>query len=214
MSRNELRETGSIVVVAMLAMVALISLGGLTTLSVRGGLAAGGHDRFTAVALYAAESGAAVAVDFLRSRAHEDENWSDFVLAYDPADLIPEEREKPFFTDLIPGNGVQPGDAGNLFGSDVKAWYNVVILNNRDDQEITAGEDSDKRVVIRSTGYGPSGTIAQVELEVQIEGAIGNLVPPCAYSQESQCATNDGNVRERDVISNPGDQNRSTPSQL
>jgi len=45
------QQRGSVVVVAMLAMIALLSLGGLATLSVRGGLSSSGHDRFKTSAL-------------------------------------------------------------------------------------------------------------------------------------------------------------------
>ena len=79
MTKPRNSEQGTIVLVAMLAMIALISLGGLTTLAIRGGLSSGGQDRFKSMALFAAESGAAVAMDFLRSRIHVADGWSAFV---------------------------------------------------------------------------------------------------------------------------------------
>lgn len=183
MSRIETRENGSVVIVAMLAMIALMSLGGLSTLAVRGGLASSGHDRFRSIALYAAESGAASATDYLRSRVFADVGWSDYV----------EPNNNPIFTgDDIPGNRIQPGDLGNLFSPELKAWYDVVILNNIDDPGFALGNDGDHRVVVRSTGHGPGGTVVQIEVEVAAKNGFGGLAPPCAYSQEGMCADNSG----------------------
>ena len=141
MSRIDMKQKGSIIIVAMLAMVALISLGGLSTLAVRGGLASSGHDRFRAVALYAAESGAAAGVDYLRSRVHSDINigWTDYVNA---------DNDPPFFTEDIPGNGKKPGELGNLFSQGLppeKTYRGVVsrskFLNNLDDDGLSHGPE-------------------------------------------------------------------------
>ena len=199
MSRKKTTEKGSIVVVAMLAMVALISLAGLSTLAVRGGLASSGHERFRSIALYAAEGGAAAAIDYLRSHVHADINigWSDYVNA---------KNLPPFFTEEIPGNRKKPGELGNLFSPDVQAWYDVVILNNLDDTTgFNIGEDHDQRVVIRSTGYGPGGAVAQIEVEITVRGLVGGLAPLEGGGQKNIDAANSG-FESGDALNNPGDQ--------
>lgn len=173
------KERGGIVIVAMLVLVALISLGGLTTLSVQGGLASSGHDRFRSVALYAAESGAAVGMDYLRRRVHATTKWSDLVNAYNDPLLA--------LTD-IPGNGILPGQPGNPFSADLKAWYEVTILNNRDDSGYAAGTDEDAQVILLVTGHGPGGTVAQIEWEVRAGGAIGRGTPCPTYAQQNMDA--------------------------
>ncbi len=175
------REEGSVAIVAMLVLVALISLGGLTTLSVQGGLATSGHERFRSVALYAAESGAAIGMDFLRSRVSAANGWSDYVYANnDDGSGGP-----PPLNLEIPGNGVAPGDAGNLFGASMKAWYEIRILNNREDPDYAAGNDNDKRVILQVTGHGPNGTVAQIEWDVKADGTIG-LGRPCpTYAEQN-----------------------------
>ncbi len=204
MSRIDMKQKGSIIIVAMLAMVALISLGGLSTLAVRGGLASSGHDRFRAVALYAAESGAAAGVDYLRSRVHSDISigWTDYVNA---------NNDPPFFTQEIPGNGKEPDELGNLFSQGlppekhIKAWYRVEVLNNPNDNGLSTGQDLDQRVIVRSTGFGPAGTTARVEVEITPGGPIGGRAPPVAYSQESQSADNSGFDPGAEAINNRND---------
>ena len=59
-------ERGNTLVLALIVLSALATLGELTILSVRGGIATTAGDRFHTMSLYAAESGAATAMDFLR----------------------------------------------------------------------------------------------------------------------------------------------------
>src|SRR5690349_17951139 len=151
------RQRGSVVIVAMLVLVALISLGGLTVLSVQGSASATGADRFKAIALYAAESGASAAMDFMRKHLSQLTAWGAYV---EPNNVNPQSPEE------IPGNGILPGEDGNLFTPEMNAWYEITILNNPTDPSFAAGEDFDKRVIIRSTGHGPNGAVAQVEWEI------------------------------------------------
>jgi hypothetical protein len=167
-------ERGSIILVAMLVLVALVSLGGLTTLSVQGGLASSGHDRFRAIALYAAESGAAMGMDYLRRRVESTGGWSAFVNANNSPIESPVD---------LPGNNVQPGQAGNPLSPELKAWYQVEIRNNVNDPGFAGGTDDDNQVILRVTGYGPNGTMAQIEWDVRAGGTIG-LGRPCpTYAQ-------------------------------
>jgi hypothetical protein len=144
--RRRKQQRGSALVISVLVLTGLITLGGLTVLSVQGGVGAAGHERHKSSALYAAESGAAAAMDYLRRNIDTLANWSAFV---SPANLAPHSPAG------IVGNGVLPGEPGNLFAADVNAWYEVEILNNRDDPQFAAGSDDDGRVIIRATGERP-----------------------------------------------------------
>jgi hypothetical protein len=145
--------------IALIAIGGLITLGGMTVLSVQGGLTAVSHDRHRSAALYAAESGAAVAMIYLRASIQPaPKYWSDYV---EPGNTNPQLPAD------LPGNTAQPGDADNIFSDDMVAWYEVEILNNRDDTGFASGDDQDGVVVIRSTGHGPNGTTAQVEWQVR-----------------------------------------------
>lgn len=144
--------------IALLAIGGLITLGGMTVLSVQGGLATVSHDRHRSAALYAAESGAAVAMIYLRANIKQGTYWSEYVNPYNDPPTMPAD---------LAGNGAQPGDADNLFSEDMVAWYEVEILNNRDDQGFATGDDFDGTVVIRSTGHGPNDTTARVEWQVR-----------------------------------------------
>ena len=169
------RQRGSALVVSLIVLTGLITLGGLTVLAVQGGIGAAGHQRHRSTALYAAESGAAAAMDYLRRNVDTTTKWSVFV---EPANLSP---QRPVD---IAGNGAPPGDPGNLFSADILAWYEVEILNNLDDDGFAAGDDEDGRVIIRATGHGPGGTVAQVEWQVgvQVTGAGGRPCP--GYGQK------------------------------
>lgn len=177
------RQRGSAMLVALIAVGGLITLGGMTVLSVQGGLTAVSHDRHRSAALYAAESGAAVGMVYLRANVRGDSYWSDYV---NPNNAAP---QKP--ADLT-GNGVLPGEPGNIFSTDMNAWYEVEILNNIDDTDpddpnahgFVAGDDLDGVVIIRSTGHGPNGTTAQVEWKVMNGGVTGGQ--PCpGYGQRN-----------------------------
>lgn len=162
-------------VVALIALSGLVVLGSMTVMSVQGGIAAVGHDRQKSVALYVAESGAAAAMDYLRRNVRTTGRFSDFV---EPSNVSP---QKP---GGIVGNGALPGTSGNLFSSDMNAWYEIEILNNLDDAGFAAGDDEDGRVIIRSTGHGANGAMAQVEWEVAVDAVTG-LGRPCpSYGQK------------------------------
>jgi len=161
--------------IATIALTGLVTLGSLTVLSVQGGMSAAGHDRHTSSALYAAESGAAAAMDYLRHNVDAADKWSGFV---EPSNTSPQSPG-----DIV-GNGVLPGYAGNLFAADVNAWYEVEILNNLDDNGFVAGDDTDGRVIIRSTGHGPDGAVAQVEWSVAVEISGGGGRPCPGYGQK------------------------------
>jgi hypothetical protein len=179
------RQRGSALIVATLVLAGLVTLGGLTVLSVQGGVGAAGHARHKSTALFAAESGAAAAMDFLRSNVHSQDGWSAYV---NPSNANPQVP-----TGIV-GNGAQPGDARNLFGADINAWYEVEILNNVDDTALNGfalGNDDDKRVIIRSTGHGPNSTVARVEWEVGVGVVRGNR--PCpSYGQKGMSEDGSG----------------------
>ncbi|HVV86611.1 MAG TPA: hypothetical protein VHE35_26315 [Kofleriaceae bacterium] len=183
--------------IALIAIGGLITLGGMTVLSVQGGLAAISHDRHRSAALYAAESGASVAMIYLRGHVQANPVfWSDYV---NPNNVTPQSPAD------LPGNGIEPGQPGNVFSEDMVAWYQVEILNNLDDPGYAAGDDSDGTVIIRSTGHGPNDTTAQVEWRVQASGTPGSGRPCPSYGQrgvaEDGAGRNDciGNIVSTDT---------------
>jgi len=117
------RERGNSMVLALIVLAALGTLSALTVVSVEGGIATAGNDRFHTIAVYAAESGAAVAMDFLRKNINLATGWTSYVSAKNASPPQPG----------LPGNNQQLGAAGNLFSADVPGWYSVQILNNRSD---------------------------------------------------------------------------------
>jgi hypothetical protein len=141
-------QRGNSLLLALIVMSSLATLGSLTVVSVQSSLKASTNDRSQTVAMYAAESGGAFAMEFLRARHTDD--WN------------------PYFAAPLPcaGNGVLPGILGNPFSPDLNAWYEVEIVNNRNDPGPLPG-DNDKQVIIRSTGHGPQGSLAIIEWEVQ-----------------------------------------------
>jgi hypothetical protein len=169
------RQRGSALVISIIVLTGLVTLGGLTVLAVQGGIGAAGHERHRSTALYAAESGAAAAMDYLRRNVDTTQKWSAFV---EPSNISP---QMP--ADIL-GNQAMPGTPENLFSTDITAWYEVEVLNNLDDDGYTLGDDEDGRVIIRSTGHGPNGTVARVEWQigVQITGAGGRPCP--GYGQK------------------------------
>lgn len=173
-------QRGNAMLLSMIVLTALATLSGVTVVSVQGGIATTGADRFHALAVYAAESGGAAAIDYLRRNINLTSGWTSFVTASNSAPKSPP----------LPGNGVPWGQPGNLFSVDTQGWYNVQILNNRSDPQFAAGLDSDSRVVIRSTGYGPNGAIAIIEWEISGAGATGYGRPCPSYGQKG--LTEDG----------------------
>jgi hypothetical protein len=142
----------------LLALAGLGALGGITVIATRGSMNAAGHDRWKTIALYAAESGAAAGIDYLRRQTEEGVSWSALVSPSNSSPISP--------SDVV-GNGVPNGESGNPFSTDTQAWYEIEILNNETDSGFALGEDRDRRLIIRSTGHGPDGTTAKVEWEVR-----------------------------------------------
>lgn len=170
-------------VVVLIAMAGLAGLGGITALSVRGGTDAAGHDRFKAVALYAAESGAAATVDWLRRQNAQGIPWETYLSPANTAIQSPVD---------IPGNGARPGETENMFSADLQAWFEVELLNNQGDPGFASGEDLDGRVVIRATGYGPDGARARVEWEVRSNFNGGSVAHCPGYAQRGLAEDNAG----------------------
>src|SRR5262245_48322821 len=102
---------------AMIVLAALGTLSALTVVSVEGGIATVGNDRYHQIAVYAAESGGAAAMDFLRKNLNLTTGWTAFVSANNANPPQPD----------LPGNNQDVGTSGNLFSSDVPSWYSVQI---------------------------------------------------------------------------------------
>jgi hypothetical protein len=176
------RERGNSLVLAMIVLTALGTLSALTVVTVQGGIATTGNDRFHAIAAYAAESGGMAAMDFLRRNLDLSTGWTAYV---SPSNANPPQPD-------LPGNNQDVGTSGNLFSSDMPGWYSVQILNNRSDSGYAIGKDSDKRVVIRSTGYGPNGAVAVVEWEITAQNAVGIGRPCNVYAQRGEAEDGSG----------------------
>ena len=176
------RERGNSLVLAMVVLAALGTLSSLTVVSVQGGLATMGNDRFHAIAVYAAESGGAAAMDFLRANVNLTTGWKSYI---SPSNTSPPQPN-------LPGNNQASGAAGNLFSADIQGWYSVQILNNRSDSGYATGDDNDKRVVIRSTGYGPNGAVAVVEWEITAQNVTGLGRPCSVYAQRNEAEDDSG----------------------
>ncbi|MCE9575453.1 MAG: pilus assembly PilX N-terminal domain-containing protein [Deltaproteobacteria bacterium] len=176
-----MRERGNALIIALIALTGLASLGGLTVLAVQGGIATSSSDRFKTIALYAAETGAASSMDWLRKQVvvggttNATNGWTAFVSANNASPPSPGQ---------IPGNGRPPGDPGNLMSPEMNAWFEVQILNDRADPGFTLGQDQNSRILLRVTGHGPDGASAQVEWDIAV-GEGGTLSTPCpSYAQK------------------------------
>jgi len=162
------RQRGNSLLLALIVLSALATLGSLTVVSVQSSLKTSTNERSQAVAMYAAESGAAIAMDFLRTNFVPVKGWSAYVTpSNDPNQIV------ALGTPTLPSSGAQPGTADNPFSADQNAWYSVKILNNRNDPGFADGTDTDGQVIIQSTGNGPQGSVAIIEWEVQ-------RIPPAA----------------------------------
>jgi len=181
-ARRRHRERGNSLVLAMIVLAALGTLSALTVVTVQGGIATTGNDRFHTVAVYAAESGGAAAMDFLRKNINLTTGWKTYVSANNANPVQPN----------LPGNNQDIGTAGNLFSSDMQGWYSVQVLNNRNDTGFATGDDNDKRVVIRSTGYGPNGAVAVVEMEISAQNVTGMGRPCSVYAQRNESEDDSG----------------------
>lgn len=167
---------------AMIVLTALGTLSSLTVVTVQGGIATVGNDRFHAIAVYAAESGGMAAMDFLRKNINLATGWTAYV---SPSNTAPPQPN-------LAGNNQEVGASGNLFSADIPGWYSVEILNNRTDSGYASGNDNDKRVVIRSTGYGPNGAVAVVEWEITGQNAAGLSRPCSVYGQRNEAEDGSG----------------------
>ena len=179
--RNRNRQRGNALVLALIIMTALGTLSTMTVFSVRGGIQASATDRNRSLALYAAESGAAVTMDYLRANLNASTGWGAYVSASNSAPVSP----------AVTGNNVASGVTGNPFTSDTGASYSVTILNNRDDTGFVGGIDADKRVVIHAVGYGPGGATATVEWDI-VSGTSSAQRPCNNLAQKGQGADNAG----------------------
>ncbi len=162
-------QRGNSLLLALIVMSSLATLGSLTVVSVQSSLKASTNDRSGSIATYAAESGCALAIEFLRT--NYDLGGGGFWSAYTrPGNL----------TTVVPGfpsNGALPTATANPFSADQNASFNVEILNNRDDPGFGAGTDQDGQVIIRSTGHGPQGSVAIIECEVRRFNDPASVVP-------------------------------------
>ena len=157
--------------VMMIVLVALGTIAGLTVISVQGGSATANTHRFSSMALYAAESGAAAAMQFLKANVHPETGPAAdryFSLLVEPGNTSPQSPAG------IPGNNLQPGATGNLLSSDQQGWYEVTLLNNRSDPGLVAGNDLDGIILIQVTGHGPNGAIKKLEWEVRSPTGVVN----------------------------------------
>jgi Tfp pilus assembly protein PilX len=178
-------ERGNSLLLALIVMSALATLGSLTVVSMQSSIQMSTNDRAQTIAMYAAESGAAVAMDFLRK--HFDASgtapfngatsWSAYCTANN--------QNLMDVSTVIGSSDARPGSTDpahpNLFDPDQNAWFHIDILNNRSDQSYgqnTPNCDTDGILIIRSTGHGPQGSLAIVEWEVQRVGFWGSKSMP------------------------------------
>jgi Tfp pilus assembly protein PilX len=173
-------QRGNSLLLALIVMSALATLGSLTVVSMQSSLKTSTNDRAQTIALYAAESGAAVAMAFLRSTfaapAIGWTTWSAYVSSTNS-------NVTPLDPLNLSSNGALPGTSANLFSIDQNAWYDIRLLNNRDDPSYATGDgtnDTDGIVIIRSTGHGPQGALAIVEWEIQRVGYWASVASPPA----------------------------------
>lgn len=174
-------ERGAALALTLIAITALLGLGALTVLGMRTELLSSGQSRFNQAALYAAESGAAAGVDFLRTNCKTVSFFSEWIMP---------RNENPQSPDAIVGNNKRPGQDGNPFLAELDTWYSVKVYNNVSDKDYNIGKDSDGTVILHSTGYGPDQTVATIELEVKNDVCTGEF---CAtsYAQRGLDAYND-----------------------
>jgi len=162
-------QRGSVMVVAMVTLSGLLAVAALTLVKVKRGLNASSQSRFQSMALFAAESGIAAGMDFLR--ANNSSGDFNAVLGQTPTGIA--------------GNTIASGQPGSLFSDGVEMSYTVRIENNRDDPQFAIDPlvDSDNIVVLHVVGRGPGNSM--VVLEMEVRGAIGNTGGrPCpGYAQ-------------------------------
>lgn len=157
-------QRGNALLVVLIALTGLGTLAVVTLTSVQSGISVATADRSQATALLAAESGAHAGIDFLRNLSYSQFNWfSNNIRAYNVGAETPP---------ALRGNEKMPGQPGNIFSADMRAWYRVTIYNNETDFNFdgthpTLPRDSDGRVFLESVGFGPNRTTATVIVELQ-----------------------------------------------
>lgn len=192
-------QRGNIIVIAVVVMASLIGVAGIAAMSVQSNIASSSTDRAKVIALYSAESGAIAAMSVLHSTYSISTKWQSW---FDTA-------TRDTQTTTIPANGqsacqgVSGEDCNEYFTPDQQARYEVEIFNNPTDpgavwdaaSQAFLGTDTDGRVVIRSTGYGPNNATARIEWEVgNPDGAINTTDCP-TYAQRGMSELGSGSNR-------------------
>lgn len=178
-------QRGNSLLLALIVMSALATLGSLTVVSMQSSIQMSTTNRAQEIALYAAESGAAVAMDFLRKSFNAGANnistsWGTYCAPNNAPPLV-------LMSSVIPSSDAPPSDrVNNLFSVDQQAWFHIDVLNNREDPGFATNTgtcDTDGILILRSTGHGPQGSVAIVEWRVQRLGYRGSLgpSPPAAF---------------------------------
>jgi Tfp pilus assembly protein PilX len=177
------RERGNAMILALIVLVALGTLSSLTVITVQSGLTTATNDRFHSLAVYAAESGGASAMEFLRTHMDPVTGWSAYITANNATPYVA--------VPGITGNDAQPGATGNPFSIDTQAWYHVDIFNDRSDAGFATASDSNKRVIIHATGHGPNGAVSIVEWDITA-GVGGPAATPCGEYAQGQLTETGG----------------------
>ncbi len=152
------QQRGSVLVVVLVILSALLMAATITILKVDRGSKASSQARFGSVALFAAESGVSAGMEFVRANYHPVLHFGALI---SPSNAT---IQSPLG---IPGNMLPFLDPGSLFSGNIKMRYEVSLLNNRSDSGFASGADADSILILRSVGYGP-GT-SMVVLEVTID---------------------------------------------
>lgn len=186
------RQCGNSLLLALVVMSALATLGGLTVVSVQSSLKTSTSERAQSIALYAAESGAAAMMEVLRQKFDPVTAWGHFVrqdnadvVAVSTADLpsngaLPGNANNPFSPDQNawysvsiynnredPHLGKPSGPGGPGPGGPGPGGANPPGPGPNPGGPDLGDHDGDGRVIIRSTGTGPQGSVAIVEWDVQ-----------------------------------------------
>ncbi|MBK9073160.1 MAG: hypothetical protein IPL79_19495 [Myxococcales bacterium] len=179
-------QRGNIIVIAVIVVASLIGVAGIAAMSVQSNIASTGTDRAKVIALYAAESGAVAAMSVLHSNYSDTDHWQVwFGTARDSLiDSIPSNNQPACAED-------GDSDCNSYFAADQQARYEVLVLNNQTDPQAVwdatvggfLGTDSDGRVVIRSTGFGPNNATARIEWEVGNPSGTGAVADCPNYAQ-------------------------------
>tara|TARA_R110002096_G_scaffold171490_1_gene344357 strand:+ start:40722 stop:41174 length:453 start_codon:yes stop_codon:yes gene_type:complete len=134
--------------------------GTITIVKVQRGTRASSQARFQSIALFAAESGIASGMEFLRTNVDPIAYFGAFISPNNSSVQTPPG---------IAGNSMAYLDPGNVFSGDTEMSYEVSVLNNAEDPGFAVGDDTDAVVTLRSVGKGP-GT-SSVVLEVSVDAS-------------------------------------------